>query len=257
MKKLGILILSLSVLLAMALPAFATNITQSGASQEGAVTASYLDGTASTSVISVNIAWNGMEFVYQADSEPIWIPESHSYSVTPGGWQESNASITVTNHSNAIVQAAIEYTPKDAFSETSMSFTDKTPYIGSAFTNETGSGKESSAIIRAIPGGVMAKSTEKATIGSITVTINALPESDELYTTACQYFYTLIGSTLIGESAADRGELYFESQDVADQISDTLSNAINVITGSSSTAQKNAALNTVIDAFYMALQIKQ
>lgn len=70
---------------------------------------------AGDTVISVDVKWDAMNFVYADTSEGDWDPATHSYtgkSTTPG-WVDSAKNITLTNHSNTAVKAAFEFT-KDA-----------------------------------------------------------------------------------------------------------------------------------------------
>ncbi len=59
-----------------------------------------------TSVYSVNVAWDSLTFTYTI-SDGAWDPETHSY---PGGWDKTDANITVTNHSNAGVNVSAAFT---------------------------------------------------------------------------------------------------------------------------------------------------
>ena len=64
-----------------------------------------------TAVTSVDVVWDGMEFVYNAGTNK-WNPESHAYDISnnDGAWTDSTATVKVTNHSNKDVNVKVEYT---------------------------------------------------------------------------------------------------------------------------------------------------
>ena len=260
MKKIAALTLALVLMLSAAAPVSATDITQSGGERRTDVSASYQQGNTTGDVIRVDIAWEGMNFTYNAQSEPVWDPVNHIYSESAeAGWAESAAKITVTNHSNILVQARIEYKANGGFDAASLRFTDPTPYIGSAFTSETAEGTACSAVIRAIPDGTLPATTAKDTkIGYITVTVNALSGAEDRIKEAFRYVYTLYIGVQSADMAVNRGDLYFATQEDATLVDTALTGAQGVIYGTtSSLAEKNAALNSVIELFYSKLQIRQ
>ena len=73
-------------------------------------------------VISVDLEWGGMEFVYTPE-QTVWNPNTHEYEPvlnedgsSPSGWSVAEGSsnhITITNHSNVAVEAALEFTSAD------------------------------------------------------------------------------------------------------------------------------------------------
>ena len=72
--------------------------------------------TASVSVTpvcySVDIVWSDMTFTYTEENIHTWNASNHSYRTsTRGSWDKTQATITVTNHSNVDVQVKITYTP--------------------------------------------------------------------------------------------------------------------------------------------------
>lgn len=118
MKKLLTGILALSLAAAMAIPAFAAeNAANNDGTQDSVipVTGTFTNGgAAAAEVISVDIAWEDMAFVYAEKTDGTWNPETHTYeNPTEGGWMPKNGSdpkITVTNHSNAEVAALFSFT---------------------------------------------------------------------------------------------------------------------------------------------------
>lgn len=77
--------------------------------KEITVTGVYQEGAPADEVISADIVWGNMEFVFTDGSKGTWKPDSHTYeNPTPGGWTAAggeNPKITVTNHSNTAVTA--------------------------------------------------------------------------------------------------------------------------------------------------------
>ena len=76
------------------------------------ISGTYTPGTAADEIISVDIAWEAMDFTYTAPSQGTWNPATHAYDgATAGGWSDNTPAITVTNHSNVAVNATLGFTP--------------------------------------------------------------------------------------------------------------------------------------------------
>ena len=88
------------------------------------IVGTYTPGTAADEIISVDIAWEAMDFTYTAASQGTWNPATHAYDGAAGGWSDNTPAITVKNHSNVAVNATLGFTPDVAdvvgtFTETS------------------------------------------------------------------------------------------------------------------------------------------
>ena len=69
-------------------------------------------------VISVDLEWGGMEFVYTPE-QTVWNPNTHEYEPvlnedgsSPSGWSVAEGSsnhITITNHSNVAIEAVLDF----------------------------------------------------------------------------------------------------------------------------------------------------
>ena len=111
MKKIFAGILSLALAATMSFPAFAANDATNDGTKGTDITVNgtYKAGADAGEVISVDIAWEAMDFTYTAPSKGTWNPDTHTYdNPTEGGWAATNGTspkITVTNHSNVDVQA--------------------------------------------------------------------------------------------------------------------------------------------------------
>lgn len=87
-------------------------ITSATGSEQQNISLTYNAATDdTTAVTSVDVVWDGMEFVYNAGTNK-WNPESHAYDISnnDGAWTDSTATVKVTNHSNKDVNVKVEYT---------------------------------------------------------------------------------------------------------------------------------------------------
>ena len=75
------------------------------------ISGTYTPGAAADEIISVDVAWEAMDFTYSASSQGTWNPATHAYDgQTEGGWSDNTPAITVTNHSNVAVNATLGFT---------------------------------------------------------------------------------------------------------------------------------------------------
>ena len=87
------------------------------------VKGTYQPGGSGAVVYSVDIAWTDMNFTYTGAGEGTWNPETHQYEGgTEASWTDSNASVTVINHSNAPVTATASYAADPDYGSTTMTF---------------------------------------------------------------------------------------------------------------------------------------
>lgn len=74
------------------------------------ISGTYTPGTADE-IISVDVAWEAMDFTYTGASQGTWNPVTHAYEgAIEGGWSDNTPAITVTNHSNVAVNATLSFT---------------------------------------------------------------------------------------------------------------------------------------------------
>lgn len=79
--------------------------------REITVNGSFVPGTAADEIISVDVAWEAMDFTYTGASQGTWNPVNHAYEgAIEGGWSDNTPAITVTNHSNVAVNATLGFT---------------------------------------------------------------------------------------------------------------------------------------------------
>ena len=144
------------------------------------VKATYQDGQAADIVYSVDIVWGSMEYTYTGAGEGVWDPSTHTFS---GGaaavWscEEDADKITVTNHSNAAVDATLSYTAKSGYTAISGSFSETSGTtndsvislpnaVGTAVSNAP------SDFARLALSGSLAKGVSNQVIGTVTVTLD-------------------------------------------------------------------------------------
>ena len=137
MKKLFAALLAGAMLASLSVTAFAAENT--GATPtEITVNGTYTPGAMADEKISVDIAWDAMNFTYTGASQGTWNPETHAYEgATEGGWSNNTPAITVTNHSNVAVNATLGFTASvdgviGTFTETSGTENDKVLELATA-----------------------------------------------------------------------------------------------------------------------------
>lgn len=136
------------------------------------VKGTYQPGGSGAVVYSVDIAWTDMNFTYTGAGEGTWNPETHQYEGgTEASWTDSNASVTVINHSNAAVKATAKFEADSGYESTTMTFGNNEATVATAVGTEVASAP--SATITVTPGGTLAESANGGKIGTITVSIAA------------------------------------------------------------------------------------
>ena len=178
MKKILTLILSLALLCVMAVPAMAADtISQKDGSASANVKGTYVPGSGTATVYSVDIAWGSLEFTYTDASKGTWNPESHSYDgAVAAAWscEDGADKITVTNHSNAPVNIELQQNLKDSFAEKiSLSFSKDVQEWSLDDAENTDVDNAPSMMITVTPSGALTEDTTAGTvIGTITVTLS-------------------------------------------------------------------------------------
>lgn len=164
MRKLSaLLVLSLLVTLG-ALPAHAASEQQSEPV--------YLNYTftAAREVVSIDVLWESMDFVYNAGSaQGKWNTETHAYDTITPTWEKTDSKITVKNHSNKNITANFAFKQAEnapctgTLSELSVALDsavgkdlDETPSGSTVFT---------------ISGSIPSTQTEQVDLGTISVTV--------------------------------------------------------------------------------------
>lgn len=145
------------------------------------VIATYANGATAETVYKVDITWGSMEFTYTGVGEGTWNPSTHTFSGgADAGWScETDANkITVTNHSNAAVNAKLTYKAASghekitaSFSESSETANDGILVLATAEGTTVANAPVANAYL--LLSGVLPSSTvTKTVLGTVTVTLN-------------------------------------------------------------------------------------
>lgn len=181
-KKITSFLLALGLTMSLSVTAFAANsetVTSDSGTATITVKGTY-QGSATGGTISVNIAWDEMNFTYTAAGNT-WNPKTHSYNEDGnGGWSTDTATITVTNHSEVAVKATLSFTLNESlsgitgtFTENSGTASDNVLELATAVNTAVDSAPSASAEF-GISGGAISESMD--TLGTITVTISKATE---------------------------------------------------------------------------------
>ena len=141
--------------------------------REITVNGSFVPGTAADEIISVDVAWEAMDFTYTGASQGTWNPVTHAYEgAIEGGWSDNTPAITVINHSNVAVNATLGFTANvtgvvGTFTEASGTENDNILNLATAEGTGVGSAPKATANF-GISGAAIHASMA---LGTITVTI--------------------------------------------------------------------------------------
>jgi len=125
-------------------------------------------------VISVDVTWGSMEFIYTDDFDGNWNPENHTYKDSKAAYwsyAEGANKIAVTNHSNTAITASLTYTPKAGYSGITGSFSQNNIVVQTAvgtLPSNAPTGSSNLTLSGALDKNVAASTV----IGTVTVTIN-------------------------------------------------------------------------------------
>ena len=137
------------------------------------ISGTYTPGAAADEIISVDIAWDAMDFTYTGASQGTWNPVTHTYEgATEGGWSNNTPAITVTNHSNVAVNATLGFTANvtgvvGTFTEASGTENDNVLELATAEGTEVANAPTATANFGISGAAIDADKT----LGTITVTI--------------------------------------------------------------------------------------
>lgn len=179
MKKFFATILALVMVLAMSTTTFAAGPeagAQSGVktSQTIDVNGKYMDSTYTEDVISVNIEWGALDFIYATSDTGKWNPADHTYSnnSSSAGWVGTKTSdIKVTNHSNVAVTADFGFVAAENHSTVTGSFSQDSLSLTEGVVNQPTTAPTATTTFT-IGGTLASTATSSVKIGTITVTIS-------------------------------------------------------------------------------------
>ena len=137
------------------------------------ISGTYTPGAAADEIISVDVAWDAMDFTYTGASQGTWNPATHAYEgATEGSWSDNTPAITVTNHSNVAVNATLGFTANvtgvvGTFTEASGTENDNILNLATAEGTEVANAPTATANFGISGAAIDADKT----LGTITVTI--------------------------------------------------------------------------------------
>ena len=109
MRKFFAISLALVMVLALSVTCFAERITTVPGTDSAEVKVSYTDGAAAPPTYAVDVAWESLSFTYVQSAQE-WDATNHVEKDSgESKWQNANATITITNHSNRAVYATVVY----------------------------------------------------------------------------------------------------------------------------------------------------
>lgn len=175
MKKLFAILMAVAMLCTLSVNAFAAELSSDKIKGDTSknVTANYVEGTESDAVYLVEITWGSLEFTYTTAHEGTWNPETHTYDgATAAKWtcDTDQNKITVKNHSNAAV--VVEIANSNVTSGITLTWDNTSLELATADNGENGeAGTPTTATATLTVSGDLAKSSEKVTIGTVTLTL--------------------------------------------------------------------------------------
>lgn len=150
-------------------------ITQIGGSDTNDVKATYATNGQAATVYSVDIEWGNMQYTYTIDSEGTWNPSTHKFdgASETGNWScDTGANqVTVTNHSNAAVNAAFTYEAKSDYKSINGTFNNPEETLETAENTEPSNAPERTSTL-SLSGALNKNVTTATTIGTATVTLS-------------------------------------------------------------------------------------
>lgn len=135
------------------------------------VKAQYNDKTTSPKIYSLDIAWGAMEFTYNKAGTNVWNPNTHEYEPKiTDGWTANGNSVTVKNHSNAVVGAFFSYASDSSYSGVTGQFDNGFIEFESAEGTTVENAPSGSAALTLK--GVLPEGTKLTKVGEITVRLD-------------------------------------------------------------------------------------
>ena len=170
MKKILAVVLALTMIVGMSIPAFAADITKLDGTQDFDVKAKYTFNNNTAPVYGVNVSWTAISFEYVV-GQGAWNPEKLDYDANASAaWKatEATTTITVENRSNATIVATAEFEP--AITGATADVDDAITLVSAVGCTDTGKTGTIDVTVD-VSEAVLAQG--ETSVGTITVTITA------------------------------------------------------------------------------------
>lgn len=172
MKKLFAIALAIVMMLSMATTVFATTVDTDGGKADINVNATYQDGVATVSKISVDVSWEAMEFTYSVGGTKNWDEKTHTYTDnTTSSWSDGK-TITVTNHSDSAIKVEFTFKADTAYNTVTGGFDNETINLPSAVEKETTDATLTGTSKLTLGGTLSGTVTTSTKVGTVTVKIS-------------------------------------------------------------------------------------
>lgn len=136
------------------------------------VSAKYSDNTESPIVYNVELTWEAMEFTYAVGGTNVWNPDTHEYeSDVSANWIANGNKLTLTNHSNAEVNASLQFNADEMYNSVKGNFDNSEVVLPSAENKTVDASELTSTSALSLSGSLNSDVTELTKVGTITVII--------------------------------------------------------------------------------------
>lgn len=170
MKKFFAISLALVMVLALSVTCFAATVNSVPYTETQNVTVSYNGGADAPATYAIDVAWQALSFTYTASGK-VWDSVNHvEKDVGTSGWVDADAEITITNHSNREIKAAVVFTAGTASGTAAFNVTGGAESTLAAAAGATVATKTATLTASGIPD----VNATNAVVGTVTVTIAAV-----------------------------------------------------------------------------------
>lgn len=167
MRKFFAISLALVMVLALSVTCFAERITTLPGTESAEVKVSYTDGAAAPATYAVDVAWESLSFTYVQSAQE-WDATNHVEKDSgESKWQDADATITITNHSNRAVKATVAYVAGTASGTAAFALTGGEEATLAAAAGNSVATKTATLTASGVP----AVDAQNVTVGTVTVTI--------------------------------------------------------------------------------------